>query len=56
MKEWCIKHPILTFLLADSAICGVVNIIKAVTGVFTLGTPEQEVQEVEGTNEEDKAE
>ena len=34
MKEWIIKHPILTFLLADSAIGGIVSIagmvIKAI--------------------------
>ena len=29
MKEWIMKHPILTFLLADSLICGVLNTIRA---------------------------
>lgn len=32
MKEWALKHPILTFFLADAAICGVVNIITSITG------------------------
>ena len=27
MKEFALKHPILTFLLADTLICGVVNVI-----------------------------
>lgn len=27
MKEFALKHPILTFLLADSAIAGIVNIV-----------------------------
>ena len=29
MKEFALKHPILTFLLADSLICGIVNTIRA---------------------------
>lgn len=28
MKEFALKHPILTFLLADSAIAGICNLIK----------------------------
>lgn len=55
MKEWCIKHPILTFLLADSAICGIVNVIKAVTGIFSSGSQTEEVA-IEEDYEEDKAE
>lgn len=32
MKEFALKHPILTFLLVDSAIGGVVKLIYALTG------------------------
>lgn len=29
MKEWALKHPIMTFLLADSLIAGVLKTINA---------------------------
>ncbi len=29
MGSWCSEHPILTFLLAGSAISAVVNIVKS---------------------------
>lgn len=32
MKEFALKHPILTFLLADSAICGILNLVNALCG------------------------
>ena len=34
MKEFAIKHPILTFLLVDSAIAGVVNVLKIGLAAF----------------------
>ena len=34
MKEFAIKHPILTFLLVDSAIAGVVNVLKIALAAF----------------------
>lgn len=30
MKEFALKHPIITFLLADTLICGIVNAVKCV--------------------------
>lgn len=32
MKEFALKHPWMTFFLIDSAIAGVVNIVKCLTG------------------------
>lgn len=32
MKEWAIKHPILTFLLAGEVVTGIVSIVSAITG------------------------
>ena len=29
MKEWALKHPILTFLLVDNVIFGLLNTIRA---------------------------
>lgn len=29
MKEFALKHPILTFFLCDTLICGVVNVLSA---------------------------
>ena len=34
MKEFAMKHPILSFLLADAAIGGVVKTIQAICGIF----------------------
>lgn len=42
MKEFAMKHPILTFLLADSLIAGVVNIIGHVTAAFGKNTVVEE--------------
>ena len=38
MKEFALKHPILTFLLMDSAIGGIVAIVKTVACAFGKGT------------------
>ena len=35
MKEYALKHPILTFLLVDSAIAGMVNIVWYVINAAT---------------------
>lgn len=32
MKEFALKHPIITFLLADTVICGVLNVLSAAFG------------------------
>ena len=37
MKEFAMKHPFLTFFMVDSAIGGVVSIVKAVVGLFNKG-------------------
>lgn len=34
MKEWILKHPIMTFLLADTAIAAVANIFKFTVAAF----------------------
>lgn len=30
MKEWCLKHPFLTFLLLDKAICAIDALFRGV--------------------------
>lgn len=52
MKEWIMKHPILTFLLADSLICGVLNTIRSFAPKNTAPASEEE----EVTIEEEEAE
>lgn len=52
MKEWAIKHPILTFLLIDSAIAGVVNVIRSISCAVKGGeTQEEKETECEGEAE-----
>ena len=34
LKEFIMKHPILTFLLADTAITGICNTVKYVAAAF----------------------
>ena len=46
MKEWAIKHPIMTFLLIDSAIAGIVNTIRFIAGAVK-GVDVEEVKETE---------
>lgn len=46
MKEWILKHPILTFLLVDGAITGLFNTIRAFA-------PKQEDAPKEEVAEED---
>lgn len=52
MKEFALKHPIITFLLADSAICGVVRIVQAVAAAIG-GKNVEVVEEVEADLEGD---
>ena len=52
MKEFAMKHPIITFLLGLSAIDGVVGIVKAVTTAIS-GKNVETVEEVEADTEED---
>ena len=62
MKEWALKHPILTFLLADSLICGVLNTIRSFAPKQTVPASEDATVEttvevpVEVTVEEEEAE
>lgn len=37
MKEWALKHPVMTFLLASAAVDGVVKIVKLVSLVLVTG-------------------
>lgn len=43
MKEWALKHPVLTFLLVSSAIDGAVKVFRLVTGA--LGKNNEETEE-----------
>ena len=43
MKEWILKHPILTFLLVDGALTGIFNTIRAFAPVTTTVTTETTV-------------
>lgn len=52
MKEFALKHPIITFLLAVNAIDGVVGIVKAVAAAIG-GKNVEVVEEVEADLEED---
>ena len=54
MKEWIMKHPILTFLLAGSLIGDVLNTIRAFAPKKTA--PASEEATVEVTTEEEEAE
>ena len=40
MKEFTMKHPFLTCLMADSLIGGVVGIVRAIAGAFGRGNSE----------------
>lgn len=56
MKEWALKHPVMTFLLASAAVDGVVKIVKLVSLVLVTGRiPAQEEAE-EATEEAAKDE
>jgi hypothetical protein len=50
LKEFAMKHPVMTFLLAASAIDGTVAIVKAVAGIFNKekATEEEKVNEPAG--------
>lgn len=52
MKEFALKHPIITLLLGISAIDGVVGIVKAVTTAIS-GKNTEAVEEVTVDTEED---
>ena len=55
MKEWALKHPVMTFLLVSSAIEGVVKVVKLAAVVLAAGKiPVSET--VEETAEETKEE
>lgn len=52
MKEFAMKHPILTFLLGVSAIDGVVRIVQTVAAAIS-GKDVEAVEEVTVDTEED---
>lgn len=45
MKEFALKHPILTFLLADALICGIVNVVGFGVQAFGLRNRNVETEE-----------
>lgn len=51
MKEFAMKHPLITFLLTVSAIDGVVGIVQAVTAAIS-GKNGESVEEVKVETEE----
>ena len=53
MKDWCIKHPIMTFLIAYGAIDGIVNIVRAVTFAVTGIKNDDETTITEEMSEEE---
>lgn len=56
MKEWALKHPVMTFLLASAAVDGVVKIVKLAALALVAGRiPTQEEAE-EATEEATKDE
>lgn len=52
MKEFCLKHPIITFLLADSLIAGAYKTICFVASCFGKADVTEETS-IETTVEED---
>ena len=40
MKEFILKHPIITFLALDTVVCGVVNIVQ----ILRTGKPTCRIQ------------
>ena len=54
MKEWIMKHPILTFLLVDGALSGIFNTIRAFAPVSTTVETETTVTTEEKAQDEDE--
>lgn len=46
MKEWALKHPILTFLLVDGLITGVLKTINAFAPKKTVSPAAEDAAEV----------
>jgi hypothetical protein len=55
MKEWILKHPILTFLLVDGALSGIFNTIRAFAPVSTTVETETTVTTEEKENDNEAA-
>jgi len=55
MKEWILKHPILTFLLVDGAMTGIFNTIRAFAPAATVTTEEGEKAEEETDKNDNEA-
>lgn len=57
MKEFAMKHPILTFLIADALIGGVVSIVRALSGnplvCYNVEDTEEESEEIEEKKEDE---
>lgn len=52
MKEWAIKHPILTFLLIDTLIAGISNVAVVCTVKGRLPQKDPVIEVKEPTEEE----
>lgn len=42
MKEFCVKHPIVTFLIVETVVYGIVNVVNLV-----LSSGRRDVKEVQ---------
>lgn len=48
MKDWCMKHPILAFLIVDEVITCVENSIRGIFGVIRKQSTVDEIVEFGG--------
>lgn len=56
MKEWALKHPMMTFLLASVTVVGVVKIVKLTAFVLVTGRIPVQTDAEEATEEAAKDE
>ena len=54
MKEWALKHPVMTFLLADAIIAGTLKVVAF--GLSVFGKTPAVTQTATDTEEESKDE
>ena len=45
MKEFAMRHPVLTFLLVDVVVCGVVDIFRTFKHADTTAAPKKTEEE-----------
>ena len=56
MKEWALKHPVMTFLLASAAVDGIVKIVKLGALALVAGKIPAQADAGEATEEAAKDE